>query len=271
VSSGSAAQSIQVLNEAPIAAAPADTKSLDLVSNESQAPLLLNTLPSRLSVISSANYGARVLAIDAHNAVFLSADSGRHWEPVPIAWQGRAVKAGLVSQAPAYAPGALASGGNFAVFAGRNRSLAKEANASLTGTVTDPSGAAISGATVALTDAATSTAHTVKTGLDGRYLAGGLAPGAYNLEAQAPGFQVQNLHGIIVEAARPNVTNLSLNVGSASETVTVEAAKTESKVSTARFSSLAPPAALPPSPVFEITTDTGSRWTSTDGLTWKRD
>ena len=273
IGSPSAAESIQVLNPPSLAAAPAETKSLDLVSSEIPAPVLPVALPSRLGVLSSARNGVRVLAIDAHNAVFLSADSGRHWKPVQAAWPGRAVKASLVVQgAPrGQAMGALLGGANIASLASGSRQRAGQANASLTGTVTDPSGAAISGATVAVTDAATSAAHTVKTGPDGRYLAGGLVPGAYNLRAQAPGFQIQYLHGIVIDASRANVANLKLNVGSAAESVTVDAGDEESKVSSARFSALPPAAAFPPNPVFEITTDTGARWTSRDGLTWKHD
>ncbi|MGB6720261.1 MAG: carboxypeptidase-like regulatory domain-containing protein, partial [Terracidiphilus sp.] len=268
-----AAQSVAVVNAGPsIETTSADVLDSVLVSNQLHGALVPHALPSRLSVLSIANYGGKVLAIDARNAVFLSADSGRHWKPVRAAWQGRAIKADLVSPSVGFGAGAMSSRGNMVSFAGRDRSLAPAGNASLTGTVTDRSGAVIPGATVVVTDPATKIAQTVKTDADGRYVAGGLAGGAYNLEAQAPGFAALRLGGVRVDALQPNVANLTLNVGAVSQTVTVEAAPQASRsVSAARLSAVAPPAALPALPVFEITTDAGDRWTSADGETWKHD
>jgi hypothetical protein len=219
-----------------------------------------------------AAYGERTLVIDARNAVYLSDDSGRHWKPVAAVWQGRAVKAVLVSPAAVSGQDAGPSpNGNIALFATRGASLKKSLSAELAGTVTDRSGAVIPGATVVVTDAATNIRRTAKTDSNGRYHADGLMAGIHTVEAYAPGFLTQRTTGVTVDVSGPTVTNLTLSVATASETVTVGG--TEQKSAAVRFpsgtSSPGLKAILQAPPVFEITTDTGDHWTSVDGLTWK--
>jgi hypothetical protein len=48
-------------------------------------------LPSGLTAVSTATSENRTLAIDQTGAVFLSRDSGNHWESVAQQWTGRAV------------------------------------------------------------------------------------------------------------------------------------------------------------------------------------
>jgi hypothetical protein len=48
-------------------------------------------LPSGLSAVSTATAEHLTLAIDMVGALFLSEDSGKHWEPVARQWSGRAV------------------------------------------------------------------------------------------------------------------------------------------------------------------------------------
>ncbi len=57
------------------------------------------------------------------------------------------------------------------------------------GTVTDTSGAIVSGATVAITDNATGISQTAKSGISGDYIFQAVNPGVYTLTAEAPGFQ----------------------------------------------------------------------------------
>jgi hypothetical protein len=266
-----ATETVQVSSAAaPIETVNAELKNTIQPADRVQPPVLRHQLPSRLTVLSLANAGSRVLAIDARNAVFLSADAGRHWKPVQIPWQGRAVKAELVSQVEVQSsPAGSLHGPALDRLAGRDLSPV----ASLSGKVTDRSGAVVSGATVVVTGGSISTARTVRTDASGRYLAAGLSPGAYKVEAQAPGFQLQSLNGVTVDASRPNLANLTLDVGSAAETVTVDAAaQAPLKSARGQFSAITTaPAVLQAPPVFAITTDTGERWTSVDGSTWKRD
>jgi hypothetical protein len=271
----------QTVNVASATAAPIETTSA-VMAGEGIAPRAIHgaifqpSLPSRLSVLSTAAYGSRVLAVDAHNAVFLSTDSGGHWKRVKGGWQGQAVRVTLVvgggSRLPTGLSAGAAPGGELAGFEARDRSLGNTGNASLTGTVTDRSGAVISRATVMVTDAATRTTRTATTDADGRFAVDGLASGSYEVEVMAPGFLTLHLAGVAVDASHANVANLALEVGASAETVTVEAAGTEvdTGVSAAKQRKAAPPALQPPA-LFEITTDTGERWTSADGKTWKRD
>jgi hypothetical protein len=52
---------------------------------------MISRLPSGLSAVSIATAQHRILAIDMAGALFLSEDSGKHWEPVVQQWSGRAV------------------------------------------------------------------------------------------------------------------------------------------------------------------------------------
>ena len=49
-------------------------------------------LPSGLTAISTVTAQHRTLAIDMAGTLFLSEDSGRHWESVARQWSGRAVE-----------------------------------------------------------------------------------------------------------------------------------------------------------------------------------
>jgi len=236
---------------------------------------LQRKLPSHQNVLSFASYGAKTLAIDARHTVFLSEDSGKHWKPVPAVWTGQAVEANLVlpsTDMDRLAPTAGTINKSFAAIAGRSQAFALNGNLSLTGTVKDMTGAVISGATVVVTDAAIKSTRTLKTDANGHYVASGLAAGSYELEVRSPGFQTLQLAGLAVDPSRPNVADLTLQIGQASETVMVESsAPRPETISPEMKTGIAAPApAAQPPPLFEITTDNGTHWTSADGLTWKQ-
>jgi hypothetical protein len=120
---------------------------------------------------------------------------------------------------------------------------------------------------------------TAVTGEDGRYHVGGLAPGTYQLEARAPGFNATRISGVQIDASASNALNLVLEVGAASQTVAVEAAAPEiesaltelgrNAISLKQKSASTTPF-VRPIPVFEITTDNGDQWISSDGVNWQR-
>src|SRR5688500_20059763 len=64
-------------------------------------------------------------------------------------------------------------------------------NATLSGTVSDPSGALIPGAEVAATNTGTGVVTTAVTNESGAYRFGSLQPGPYRVSASLPGFQTQ--------------------------------------------------------------------------------
>lgn len=92
---------------------------------------------------------------------------------------------------------------------------------SLSGTVLDPSGAAIPNATVVLTNTATQQAKTVTTNGTGAYQFNELPPGNYSLLVTATGFKKNTLSNVAVAAETPRNMNVSLQPGGSVESVTV--------------------------------------------------
>ncbi len=94
---------------------------------------------------------------------------------------------------------------------------------SITGVVTDPSGAAVPAATITATQATTGIAVDTTSGADGKYVFPTLHPSPYNLSVTSPGFGTYVQNGIVVQADAAVTVNLVLKVGSRTETVTVNA------------------------------------------------
>src|SRR5262249_41397295 len=153
----------------------------------------------------------------------------RRWTAIAAPWQSRAVKVDLVLQSTSPAPISPVPGSaapvNSESMSGRMVTFANAgpSGASLTGTVTDTSGAVIPHAVVTIRNAATSAELTLTTDASGRYLANNLAPGNYTIDAEAAGFKTQRVDTALVEPSKQSVENLTLQIGSASQTVEVAA------------------------------------------------
>jgi Carboxypeptidase regulatory-like domain len=94
----------------------------------------------------------------------------------------------------------------------------------VTGQVTDPSGAAVAGATVTLLATKTSSSLAATTDSDGRYVFSSVEPGDYNLRVSKAGFQSFVIGGLHVEVLKSSAVNAQLTIGQASQTVEVTAA-----------------------------------------------
>src|SRR5437762_7278484 len=94
---------------------------------------------------------------------------------------------------------------------------------SVFGTVTDPSGAAVSGAKVIVTSVAKGTAVEASTNDDGNYSVTHLIPDTYNLKAEGAGFKAFENKNIVVSADTAVRVDGQFQVGGASETVEVTA------------------------------------------------
>src|ERR1700733_11377765 len=92
----------------------------------------------------------------------------------------------------------------------------------LTGTVTDPSGGVIAGATVTATSLATGQERSVTTDASGTYKFSLLAAGNYSLKFSASGFKTSEVPSVTVNITETPVLNQKLEVGAQSEQVTVE-------------------------------------------------
>jgi hypothetical protein len=94
---------------------------------------------------------------------------------------------------------------------------------SILGTITDASGAAISGAKVTLTNEGTGAALTFTTGGDGVYKFTPLKIGSYKVTASFQGFRTTTQTNIVVNVGTDVVINFSLNPGAVTQTVEVVA------------------------------------------------
>lgn len=105
----------------------------------------------------------------------------------------------------------------------------------IAGTVLDPSGAAVAGATVKATSKESGAVSTAVTSSTGAYRFSLLKPGAYTLTASAPGFKASSTT-VIVGIGQIVTQNLSLALGSASETIQVSATSQLLQTDTAQLS-----------------------------------
>lgn len=99
--------------------------------------------------------------------------------------------------------------------------IAQIVGATVSGTVVDASGAATPGVTVAIKNLATRSTTNSLTNADGFYIAPNLQPGEYEITVGAPGFATQVRSGIILTVGQQLLFNLTMKVGSATETVNV--------------------------------------------------
>jgi hypothetical protein len=241
--------------------------------DQAQVILSQHPLPSGLQALSAVANAGRAVAIDAHNVLFLSDDAGGHWSAISPPWQGRAVKVELASSTFGNSVDAMGAGAPFkpspAPVSGLVASeSAEQGKSSIRGDVTDPGGASIPNVSVVITNSLTQVSHTTRTDGSGHYAVENLDPGNYALEAEAPGFVSQQLSGVALNPAQQSQMNLRLAVGSLSQTVEVQGqnrlvsrAPAVAKTFVARGTILSR---------FEVTTDTGEQWTSSDGRSWKR-
>lgn len=94
---------------------------------------------------------------------------------------------------------------------------------SLKGIVVDPSEAAVAGARVTALQTETDSHSTVETDARGIYSFSRLSPGTYTLTVEKTGFQKASIPELPLSVSETRVVNVSLSVGTTSESVTVDA------------------------------------------------
>jgi len=102
--------------------------------------------------------------------------------------------------------------------------LFAQSSGSISGTVVDATGAAIRGAGVTATQVSTGLQTTVTTSGSGYYIFLSLPPAQYSVRVAAPGFATFEESSIVLDSSQSLNVNAKLKVGSASETIQVEAA-----------------------------------------------
>jgi hypothetical protein len=215
-------------------------------------------LPSHLRAVSTVASGGKTLALDSNGTLFLSKDAGVTWKAVKAQWTGRAVNVSLGSSPPPAITGLSAPMKIPAPLP------ASAASAHLTGTVTDPTGAAIPSALVVLR--AGTDSYTARTDSAGHYTLAVNAAGSVELSISAPGFKSSQQSLQLQPHAEANV-GTTLQIGAATQTVTVSAEQAAPALNARALRKSKSP--LKPEP-FKLTSDDGATWLSSDGQSWKR-
>src|SRR5262249_31528332 len=100
---------------------------------------------------------------------------------------------------------------------------AQSERASVTGRVTDPSKAVITGAHVVVVNLSTNVRYEGATGDSGDYYITALPPGTYRIEVEKTGFQTVIKSDLVLHVQDTIQINFEMTVGSSSEIVTVTA------------------------------------------------
>jgi hypothetical protein len=100
-------------------------------------------------------------------------------------------------------------------------SIAGQTTASIVGNVTDPSGSAVAHCSVEAIENSTGQARKTTTDETGAYLFTLVPPGSYAIRAEAPGFKTEVRTGVAVPVQANVRVDVTLSLGSVSETVTV--------------------------------------------------
>src|SRR6202047_4672100 len=101
------------------------------------------------------------------------------------------------------------------------RVYAQVSGATITGTVSDATGAVIPNAQVSMKNLATGEVREVATNAAGFYSAPNLLPGSYEVTASAPGFSTQVESGVTLTVGAVQVLNITMKVGQVSQKVEV--------------------------------------------------
>ncbi|HKT69547.1 MAG TPA: carboxypeptidase regulatory-like domain-containing protein [Terriglobales bacterium] len=100
---------------------------------------------------------------------------------------------------------------------------AQKITGTISGVVSDPTGAVVANATVTITNVATGLARTATSSEIGEFTAPDLPNGTYRIVVQAPNFMESVVEKVEVHVASTALVNVQLKLGSTSEQVTVEA------------------------------------------------
>jgi hypothetical protein len=107
--------------------------------------------------------------------------------------------------------------------AGVQTSFGQGITGSITGTVTDPSGASLAGATVTILHVGTNATRIVTTSDVGSYTVTQLAPGSYNVKVEKNGFDSSEQNNITLTIDQVAKIDVRMNVGSNQQTINVTA------------------------------------------------
>jgi len=96
---------------------------------------------------------------------------------------------------------------------------AQQVFGSIVGTVTDASGAAVSGATVTISDQNKGTKVTTTTNESGNFSRGQLTPGSYTVEVEARGFRKAVSHDVAVSVDQTARVDVGMQLGEVTQEI----------------------------------------------------
>ena len=102
--------------------------------------------------------------------------------------------------------------------------VAQEFRGTISGAVTDPTGAVVPGASVTVKEIHTGTTAETKSDADGQYVVPFLLPGDYTITVAMPGFQTTMHSAVSLESQGHPLVNMSMQVGDTTQSVTVTGA-----------------------------------------------
>src|SRR5215472_5761645 len=118
-----------------------------------------------------------------------------------------------------------------------NQAIAQVAGATLSGTITDPSGAAIANAQLTITNRATGVTRKITADSVGFYSAPNLLPGDYEVTVSASGFSTTKESNLTLTVGAEQVLNVGLRIGESSQTIVVTEAAPLVQLSSSTLSS----------------------------------
>src|SRR5438132_132989 len=210
-----------------------------LSGNRSDSPFLLVTSNAELSPRSrvwkfiqiSEDFLKRAVIFLTNSHIYAGTSFARNWFPITRSLSR------FLSEEVKHLNNSLKSGGakmRRALFAALVVTLfllataltvfGQQTTGSLNGTVVDPSGATVAGATVTVTNADTGAARSAESNSQGVFDLQTLQLGKYTITVDAKGFKRAVSRDIVVSVATVAQVTIPLEIGQASETVTVTAA-----------------------------------------------
>ena len=102
--------------------------------------------------------------------------------------------------------------------------LAQRDLGTITGTITDPQGAAVPNATVTITEDSTGLTTSLQSNESGLFTRPAMKAGTYTVTVEAAGFQKAQQKNVLINPGAPTLVNVTLQVGNATQTVEVTAA-----------------------------------------------
>ncbi len=118
------------------------------------------------------------------------------------------------------------------VFSANISARAQESRAAIFGTVTDPNGAIVSGASVTVTQVTTNLSVTTVTGSEGQFKIPSLPIGDYRIEAGATNFAKAELTDLLLRVGEERRVDIKLSIVGLESEVSIEAPLTESSQAT---------------------------------------